>query len=142
MRFVYFVMAEAASVTGQDKVNALGMGVRKFLAPTFPTLLNAVVLAQVEADVSELGKHPVKFTLRGPGRKRLRVLAEGETELEERAGFDLRRPLTLGFQLSLANLPVEEPGAYRLTARIGKATASYVFVVDPIDSAGDMAESA
>ncbi len=132
MRIAYLTLAEAATSAGPEKVNALGMGVRRFLAPTFPTLLNAVVLVQAEASIEELGSHPIKFALKGPAG-RPQSLIEGMIELEEREGFDSRRPLTWTAQVPLTALSIERAGGYELSVRVGKARAAYRFVVDEFE---------
>jgi len=132
MRFAYLLIAEAVTVAAPEKVNALGLGVRRFLAPTFPTLLNAIVVAQVEASIEDLGIHNVRFSVIGPGR-RARLLATGTVELDQREGFDLRRPLTWSAQVPITGFPIDKPGPYRVNAVFGKARANYVFVVDPLE---------
>lgn len=136
MRFSYLSIAEAVTVAAPEKINALGFGLRRFLAASFPTLLNAVLVAQVEASLEELGVHKVRFAIGGPGRKQ-RIVAEGTVELEDREGFDLRRPLTWTAQIPLTGLPIEEPGAYRVSATFGNVRASYVFVVDQLPQADE-----
>lgn len=133
MRIAYLTLAEAATPAGPEKVNALGMGVRRFLARSFPTLLNAVILVQAEASADEVGVHPIKISLEAPDRPR-GVLVVGEIELEERERFDLRRPLTWTAQVPLTGFPIERPGAYKLKVQVGRARAVYQFVVDALET--------
>ena len=132
MKIVLFQIVEAITHSPPDKLNVLGLGVRRFVAPSFPTFLNAVLVIQAEASMADIGAHRLRVALDFPDGKR-RVIADGPVEIEERPGIDLRRPLILGAEVPLQAIPLEMAGAHRFRVTLGRVRAEYRFVIDALE---------
>jgi hypothetical protein len=130
MKLSYLLLVDSASQGPEGKLNALGIGIRKFRPVTLPFAVSATLLAGVEVKRQDAGEHPLRIVLTGPTGKGV-PLAEGKVDVKFGPDIDPRLPVTATTHFPLTGLVLNGSGLYRLRFELGSLRGTYAFVVDP-----------
>jgi hypothetical protein len=126
MKFDYLQLADAMNVSPDGKVNVLGLGIRLLVFPQLPAASRFAVLANVQADLSEVGSHDAEFRLVAPDgteQDLFRTSIDVNPDLDPEATI-----VIIGLGLDVVR-PFTQEGRYIIRAKVGDVSAEYRFRV-------------